>query len=355
MKATLFTRSGSAPLLGLMAGLLLPVAGSADTPLVLGINLDAGQAVLAVTGTPGTTCQIQWNESLSATSHWYHLGHRVLANGTEPMVDATSGSATVRYYRAVWTPNTNMVWIPPGTFTWGSPSNEVDRSSNEGPPTIATVSRGFWMGQYEVTQSEYVALAGSNPSYFNGDRTGAPWYDQDYGTDLSRPVEQVGWTAATNYCALLTARERTAGRIPTNVVYRLPTEAEWEYACRAGTTTRFYYGDDPGYTELLDYAWFIDNSDSVTTPGGRLLPNGWGLYDMSGNVWEWCRDWYGSTYPGGSVTDPTGRATGTYRVCRGGSIYLAGRYLRSARRFSNSQTYTDSGVGFRVVLAASLP
>ena len=238
----------------------------------------------------------------------------------------------------------------------GSPTNEVDRSSIEGPQTVVTISRGFWMGKYLVTQGDYLSVMGSNPSYFNGDRSGPPWNDQDYGTDLTLPVEQVSWIDATNYCALLTAQERAAGRIPTICVYRLPTEAEWEYACRAGTTTRFYYGDDPGYTNLNKYAWYADNSGNVTHPVGQLLPNPWGLYDMAGNVWEWCQDWYsGSSYPGGSVTDPQGPVTGTFRVWRGGSWFYIAKYCRSARRFNNGPAYTYAGLGFRVVLALGQP
>jgi len=327
---------------------------SAQTPLGLNVSLEAGQAQLTVTGAAGTVCQIQWTDNLSATGRWFHLDHHVLGSSPSPFTDPTSASATSRYYRAVWTPNTNLVWIPRGTFTLGSPTNEVDRSSIEGPQAVVTLSRGFWMGKYEVTQGDYLAVVGSNPSYFNGDRSGPPDNDQDYGTDLTRPVELVSWNDATNYCARLTTRERAAGRIPTNSVYRLPTEAEWEYACRAGTTTRFYYGDDPGYTNLAEYAWYLDNSDLQTHPVGQLLPNAWGLYDMAGNVWEWCRDWY-APYTGGSLTDPQGPATGTNRVWRGASWFYIARHCRSARRFLNVPTYTYYGLGFRVALALGQP
>jgi formylglycine-generating enzyme required for sulfatase activity len=326
---------------------------AAQTPLGLSIQINAGQAELTVTGAVGTVCQIQWTDNLSVTSHWFHLDHSVLSSSPSLLTDSTSSSATSRYYRAVWTPNTNLVWIPPGTFTMGSPTDEVDRASTEGPQTVVTISRGFWMGKCEVTQGDYLSVVGNNPSYFNGDRSGPPWYDQDYGTDLTLPVEQVSWIDTTNYCALLTAQERGAGRIPTNCVYRLPTEAEWEYACRAGTTTRFYYGDDPGYTNLANYAWYGD-ALGTTHPVGQLLPNPWGLYDMAGNVWEWCQDWSGS-YSGGSVTDPQGPATGTDRVWRGGSWFYIARYCRSARRAKNLPAYTYDGLGFRVVLAPGQP
>ena len=112
--------------------------------------------------------------------------------------------------------------------------------------------------------------------------------------------------------------ERAAGRIATNSVYRLPTQAEWEYACRAGTTTRFSYGDDPGYTSLPIYGWYADNCGGSTHPVGQKLANPWGLYDMHGNVWEWCQDWYGD-YLGGMAVDPQGPASGPTRVIHGGS------------------------------------
>jgi len=133
------------------------------------------------------------------------------------------------------------------------------------------------MGKYEVTQGEYLGVMDSNPSAFR--------------TDLSLPVETVSWFDATSYCWALTQRERAAGRIPSNCLYRLPTEAEWEYACRAWTSDRrFSDGDDPGYTNLTNYAWYEVNSGGTTHPVGQKLPNAWGLYDMHGNVFEWCQN-----------------------------------------------------------------
>ena len=222
----------------------------------------------------------------------------------------------------------------------GSPTNELDRCDGEGPQTAVTISRGYWMGKYEVTQGEYLEVMGSNPSRFTG--------------DTNRPVETVTWYDATNYCGQLTQRERAAGRIATNSVYRLPTEAEWEYACRAWTSTRFSYGDDPGYTNLTNYAWYDGNSGGTTHPVGQKLANPWGLYDLHGNVWEWCQDWYGE-YPGGMAVDPQGPATGSDRVIRGGLWLLYARLCRSAHR---TCYYPDSGlslIGFRVVLAPGQP
>jgi len=205
-----------------------------------------------------------------------------------------------------------------------------------------TISRGFWMGKYLVTQGEYLAVMSSNPSYFKG--------------DTNRPVEEVTWFNATNYCGVLTQQELAAGRIPTNCVYRLPTEAEWEYACRAGTTTRFSYGDDPDYTNLTNYTWYFVNSGHTTNPVGQKLANPWGLYDMEGNVFEWCQDWYG-VHPGGSVIDPQGPPAGSSRVIRGSGYGLdCARCCRSAfRGYIVKPGDTYNFIGFRVLLAPSQP
>ena len=178
-------------------------------------------------------------------------------------------------------------------------------------------------------------VMGSNPSHFIG--------------DAALPVESVNWFEATNYCATLTQLERAAGRIPVGCAYRLPTEAEWEYACRAWTSTRFSYGDDPGYTNLANYAWYSQNGDNTTHPVGQKLPNFWGLYDMHGNVLNWCQDWWGQ-YPGGSAVDPVGPATGASRVIRGGSWLRTAAHCRSAFRHSFAPETRNILIGFRVVL-----
>jgi len=234
---------------------------SAQTPLVLGLQLYAG---LAITGAVGTVYQIQYVTDLAQTNSWRCLDFLQLPASPYLWADKSAPATGQRFYRTqVFAAPTNLVFIPPGTFRMSSPTNEVDRYDWEGPQTAVTISRGFWMGKYEVTQTEYLAVMGSNPSGFTG--------------DTNRPVEQVSWFDATNYCGALTQRERAAGRIATNSVYRLPTEAEWEYACRGWTSTRFSYGDDPGYTNLTDYAWYNDNSGGTTHPVGQKLPNPWGL------------------------------------------------------------------------------
>jgi formylglycine-generating enzyme required for sulfatase activity len=226
----------------------------------------------------------------------------------------------------------------------GSPTNEQDRF-DEGPQTEVTISRGFWMGKYEVTQGEYTTLMSNNPSFFNGVRS-YQGTNVDFGTDLSRPVESVSRENATNYCHVLTELDRTAGRIPSNCTYRLPTEAEWEYSCRALTSTRFSYGDDPAYTNLTHYAWYAQNSDHRTHAVGQKLPNPWGLFDMHGNVWEFCLDRY--FYPGGSALNPQGAIAGAERIVRGGGTESAPRWCRSAVR--GIASVIDVANGLRVVL-----
>jgi formylglycine-generating enzyme required for sulfatase activity len=162
-------------------------------------------------------------------------------------------------------------------------------------------------------------------------------------------VEQVSWNEAVSYSAKLTGKEKAAGRLPVGYEYRLPTEAEWEYACRAGTTTLFSFGDDE--SKLGEYGWYGSNSGNTTHPVGEKKPNGWGLYDVHGNVFEWCQDWYGN-YPGGSVTDPQGPATGSSRVVRGGYWYSSiARSFRSEYRNGWWPGDRSDGVGFRPVLA----
>jgi len=316
---------------------------SAQTPPGLTIQLSAG---LRITGEVGTIYSLEYLNELGPTNDWRCLTFLQLPGTDYVWLDPTAPITDRRLYRAFQTgAPTNMVFIPPGTFRMGSPTNEVDRnpgdpSINEGPQTAVSISQGFWMGIHEVTQGEYQTVTGTNPSAFKG--------------DPNRPVDSVSWFDATNYCGKLTLRERVAGRIPTNCVYRLPTEAEWEYASRAWTSTRVSYGDDPDYNNLSNYAWYDGNSGGTTHTVGQKSPNPWGLYDMHGNVGEWCQDWYGS-YPGGIALNPQGPATGTARVSRGGPWLRPGSFCRSAFRIAIPPNAAINGAGFRVVLATGEP
>jgi sulfatase modifying factor 1 len=262
------------------------------------------------------------------------------------------------------TPVANMVWIQYGTFVMGSPASEAERGDDETQHTV-TLTKGFYMGKYAVTQGEYLALMGNNPSsVIKVDARGNP-----ISPDLRRPVEEVSWDDATAYCAQLTAQEQAAGRLPACWVYRLPTESEREYACRAGTTTAFNFGSaiHGGMANFYDYSEY-DASIGVisvfdpavpwlarSTTVGSYQPNAWGLYDMHGNVWEWCRDRYGA-YPTGSVIDPQGPASGPFRVARGGSWgAYDGSFCRSACRDAGFPSGGGESLGFRVVLAPGQP
>jgi formylglycine-generating enzyme required for sulfatase activity len=313
---------------------------SAQTPPTLGLRLFAG---VNITGTVGSVYAVQFTSSLAQTNSWESLALVQLTATNHLFVDTGSPAQGNRFYRALLqTPPTNMVFIRPNTFELGSPTNEVGRSLDEGPQTTVTISHGFWLGKHEVTQGEYLAVVGSNPSQFTG--------------DLNRPVESVSWLDATNYCALLTVQHLAAGLIPPGTRYRLPTEAEWEYAARAGTSTRFSYGDDPGTTSLTNYAWYSANGGTATHPVEQKAPNPWGLYDMEGNVWEWCLDWQGA-YPGGFETDPQGPASNAIglKIIRGGAWDYFETDCRSARRmgFGVSPFLKDADLGFRVVLTCS--
>ena len=212
-----------------------------------------------------------------------------------------------------------FVWVPPGQFQMGSTSSEAD--DDEQPVTQVRISRGFWMGKYEVTQAQWQSVMGSNPSRFT-----------NCGGDC--PVERVSWEDVQEFIGKLNAR--SGGR-----PYRLPTEAEWEYAARAGTT-------EERYGDLDEIAWYDSNSGYTTHRVGEKAANAWGLHDMLGNVWEWVQDWYGS-YPGGSVTDPTGPGSGSYRVLRGGGWFISARNCRSAYRGLISPGFRNGDLGFRLL------
>jgi formylglycine-generating enzyme required for sulfatase activity len=343
---------------------LLAWAGYGQSPPALSVQVSNGSVRLRITGDVGSACTIQWATNLYGTNNWQFLTNLTPLSSSPYLVADTHVVTAPRFYRAfAQQVPTNLVWIPPGTFVMGSPSSEAQRYSEETQHTV-TLTKGFYMGKYAVTQGEYLALMGSNPSYF----TTRDYYGNPISPDLNRPVEQVSWIDATNYCAHLTQQEQAAGRLPTGWVYRLPTESEREYACRAGTTTAFHYGNalHGGMANFYDY-WEYNasigdiyvSSPAVpflgrTTTVGSYQPNGWGLHDMHGNVWEWCRDWYGS-YPTGSVTDPPGPASGSDRVIRGGGWNSNADGCRSAPRGHDYPSLRYSSIGFRVVLAPGQP
>ncbi len=233
-----------------------------------------------------------------------------------------------------------LVRIAAGKFTMGSPASQKGRDSDEGPQRQVTIRRAFYMGITEVTQEQWKAVMGTEP-----------WKGKEHSKDgASHAASYVTWHEAAEFCRRLS---RLTGK-----TVRLPTEAEWEYACRAGSTTRFYYGDDDDYSKLGEYAWYDKNAwyvpEKWAHPVGRKKANDWGLYDMHGNVWEWCSDWYDSAYyEHAKNRDPQGPDSGSHRVLRGGSCFGVGPLCHSAnrRRGRPGQGWYPSGL--RVVSVLS--
>jgi formylglycine-generating enzyme required for sulfatase activity len=219
-----------------------------------------------------------------------------------------------------------LAWIPPGNFVMGSPPGETDRYDDEVPHRV-TLTKGIWLGVYPVTQAQWQKVMKNNPSCFTGE---------------DRPVEQVSWDDCQEFCRKLSVRE--------GKTYRLPTEAEWEYACRAGTTTAYCFGDDPAL--LNDYAWHLGNSFIQTHPVGQKKANAWGLFDVHGNVWQWCQDWYGD-YPRADQVDPQGPARGSFRVLRGGGWNDDPQGCRSAFRSWFGPGLRSRDLGCRLALVPS--
>jgi len=301
-------------------------------------------AGLTIIGQIGKVYAVEYVGDLTEPSEsaWRCLEFLQLPASPYLWADKSAPATGKRIYRVrLFESPTNMVFIPPGTFRMGSPQDEIGHKEWEGPQTAVTISKGFWMGKFTVTQGDYLTVMGNNPSHSTNDH--------------DRPVDTVSWNDAVAYCATVTDQRRLTGEIPRGTAYRLSTEAEWEYACRAWTSTRFSHGDDPGNIKLSDYAWYGDPSiEGETHPVGQKLPNPWGLYDMHGNVLEWCQDWY-ARYDGGISLDPQGPTTGSARVARGGYWFDPAEACRSADRATFFPDYVDRNIGFRIVLAPVQP
>lgn len=222
-----------------------------------------------------------------------------------------------------------LTFVPAGTFSMGSRAADPMHEPDEAPVREVTLTSDFYLGTYEVTQQQWQAVMGHNPAVF-----------QTFDNSPSHPVEYVTWSEAQEFITQL--NELGMG------TFRLPTEAEWEYACRAGTTTAYYWGDKMATNGSSKYAWANSRSFAQTHPVGTKQPNAWGLYDMSGNVWEWCQDWY-VPYKRKPQTDPKGPATGTMKVFRGGSWYDFREAQRSANRHKHTPNEPYAAIGFRLV------
>ncbi|MEZ6066504.1 MAG: formylglycine-generating enzyme family protein [Planctomycetaceae bacterium] len=237
-------------------------------------------------------------------------------------------------------------WCPQGVSRWGSPASEADRFDNEEQVSV-TLSRGFWLGQTEVTQGLWQSVMGTTP-----------WSGGSYVKEgTAYPATYVNWDDATEFCRKLTARERAAGRLPIGWSYQLPTEAQWEYACRAGTQTAYSFGADA--SRLSDHGWWdglVGGGRHATREPdahqvGTKQANAWGLLDMHGNVWEWCQDVYGAKLKLSGGRDPPVSSGGSNRVLRGGCWVDTAWSCRSAYRGRNVPSYRDGGLGFRCALS----
>jgi formylglycine-generating enzyme required for sulfatase activity len=231
--------------------------------------------------------------------------------------------------------NLEMLWVEPGTFTMGSPTGEAGRQSSETEHNV-TLTKGFYLGKYEVTQAQYEAVMTGNTNSLSATPS-------QYSGNPNRPVEKVSWDDVQIFLTRLNSAEQAAGRLPAGWSYVLPTESQWEYACRAGTTTAYSWGATIA-TSNANY----NNTIGQTANVGQYAANPWGFFDMHGNVWEWTADRYG-TYPTGNpVIDPPGAASGSSRVQRGGSWYNVGTDLRSALRYYYHPSTRIHSLGFRV-------
>ena len=363
--------------------LVIP-CGLAQTNLDLGVQFYAG---LSITGSVGTACQVQYVTNLAQTNAWAALTNLTLTSNPQLWVDTGSPATGRRFYRTVMPvfdpAPTNMVLIPPGSFTMGD-SLDLD---SIGLPLHTVYVSAFFMDRYEVTKAlwdEVKAWNGGNGySYENAGSAKA----------AAHPVQTVNWRDCVKWC---NARSEKEGRTPcyyneagwTTVYktgtsmpypkwdangYRLPTEAEWEKAARGGasghrfpwsdvdtiTHTQANYYSDSAYAYDVSatrgyHPTFATNSMPYTSPVGYFAPNGYGLYDMAGNVWEWCWDWLGAYSPD-SQSDPKGPASGPGRVTRGGSWVNYAFWCRAAHRNYTAPDGTTPGIGFRTVLPAAAP
>ncbi|MDR1490003.1 MAG: formylglycine-generating enzyme family protein [Desulfovibrio sp.] len=242
----------------------------------------------------------------------------------------SGGAYSVQAAEKTYTNRIGMefILIPSGSFTMGADKNFEDAGNDETPQHRVSISKPFYLGKYEVTQEQWTAVMGGNPSEFKG---------------RSNPVEQVCWDEVQVFIQRLNRQEGHSR-------YRLPTEAEWEYAARAGTSSAYSFGDDAD--SLGRYAWYEGNSGGKTHPVGQNEPNAWGLYDMHGNVWEWVQDWYGERYYSSSPgSDPRGPSSGSYRVNRGGYWNSGAGYCRLAHRNGSMPDTHRSDIGFRLALS----
>ena len=324
-----------APYLGIFVA--LSVVGTEIDHATL--TMESGQLVLdyRLSSAEGTIALYHTDDLKKPREVWDVLSLRPISEAMEGLFDLnsfTSSPSEIGFFEFRTTPflsPDDFVWIQPGSFKLGSPDSEPDRFKDEGPQHRVKIEHGFWLSQYEVTQAEFEKIMGFNPSR--------------NANSMRAPVESVTWFQAVTYCQRLTGQAKESNQLPDGYEYRLPTESEWEYACRAGTETAFSYGGE--VKDLSLYGWWADNSGPTPFDVGLLRPNPWGLYDMHGNVFEWCLTEY-KAYPDGAELN----FKVDYRAIRGGAFICPPYILRSACRFESAPSKSSSWItGFRVALA----
>lgn len=301
---------------------------------------------------PSSSCQVSLQFVCVAALSWYvALADDAPTNKRSTATFAGTKAGQVRHDNGL---KMKFVWCPPGTFTMAD-SIYNPKKINEPiklAPVIVTLSKGYWIGQFEVTRSEWKQVMKTRP-----------WHH--FAIDDARlPADYITWNDAMDFCRKLTQQERHAGRLPEAWEYALPTEAQWERACRAGTQTRFSFGDDE--SKLGEYAWYYENSSrarlQLLHPVGQKKANPWGIYDMYGNVLEWCRDLYAEKPPGGRDPEVKPQSPAdSHRVIRGGFAISSAPQCESGYRQMASPGYRDGNfggrgggnVGFRVALVPS--
>ena len=270
------------------------------------------------------------------TTSLFFLGCGDRSPVAAPKTTATSNSPLKLGDRVTNSIGMELLYIPPGKFTMGSPESEKDRNDDEYPVDVV-LSQGFWLGKHEVTQGEFTKVMGTTP-----------WKGEEYGKEGANfAASYISHDDAAEFCRKLTESERKSGRLGATQAYALPSEAQWEYACRGGEPTAYSFGATDA--KLGEFAWSAKNAygvDEFAHPVGLKKPNPFGLYDMHGNVSEWCRDEYNAHLPGG--TNPEVKGPGKKRVLRGGSWAGLSEYCRSAARNPNPPGNRRLNFGFRV-------
>ncbi len=279
----------------------------------------------------------------AASGEWQPLHAFPAKEAVRALTEVQPTESSQAFFRLVlheMSVHSDMVWVPPGQFQLGSPYDEAERYADEGPQQLKVIPVGFWVHKYEVTQAEYIELMGNNPSFGYNSEAG------ELAANL--PVDSVTWEEAKEYCRRLNKQELEANRVPPGYEYRLPTEAEWEYVARAGTTGAYSFGESDQVVHLGEFGWWRENSGETPMPVGQLAPNPWGLYDIHGNVFEWCLEDYDAYEEGGFVAF----SGADYKVIRGGSFYCPATILRSACRIEPQiSDFRNWLTGLRVFLA----